>query len=63
MYKIESYYADPNLEKRDLFIDSINSYERYYFQKIDELLALVDYRWGLVLTDFVPIYETHIPQY
>lgn len=63
LYKIESYYADPNLEKRDLFIDSINSYERYYFQKIDELLALVDYRWGLVLTDFVPIYETHIPQY
>ena len=61
LYKIESYYADPNLEKRDLFIDSINSYERYYFQKIDELLALVDYRWGLVLTDFVPIYETHIP--
>ncbi len=63
MYKIESYYADPNLEKRDLFIDSINSYERYYFQNIDELLALVNYRWGLVLTDFVPIYETHIPQY
>ena len=63
LYKIESYYADPNLEKRDLFIDSINSYERYYFQNIDELLALVNYRWGLVLTDFVPIYETHIPQY
>ena len=61
LYKFETYYADPNQEDLYLFNKSIDCYEAYVFQNIDELFEYANHKWGLVLSDFVPIYETHIP--
>lgn len=61
LYKFETYYADPNQEDLYLFNKSIDCYEAYVFQNIDELFEYANHKWGLVLNDFVPIYETHIP--
>ena len=63
LYKFETYYADPNQDDIELFNESSDCYETYYFQNIDELLEFANHKWGLVLSDFVPSYETHIPSY
>jgi len=63
LYYIRTYYADPNQDDPELFNESTYCHERYYFQNIDELLEFANHKRGLVLSDFVPIYETHIPSY
>ncbi len=61
LYRLETYYADP--EKKDpwLFNESITSYSQYVFPDFDELLEFVNHKWGLALSDFIPIDETNIP--
>ena len=61
LYKFETYYADPNQDEIELFNESSDCYETYYFQNIDELLEFANHKWGLVLSDFVPSRETHFP--
>ncbi|PXZ03140.1 hypothetical protein DKK70_16460 [Gilliamella apicola] len=61
LYKFETYYADPNQDDIELFNESSDCYETYYFQNIDELLEFANHKWGLVLSDFVPSRETHFP--
>ena len=61
LYKFETYYADPNQDDIELFNESSDCYETYYFQNIDELLEFANHKWGLVLSDFVPSYKTHMP--
>ena len=61
LYKFETYYADPNQDEIELFNESSDCYETYYFQNIDELLEFANHKWGLVLSDFVPSYKTHMP--
>ena len=61
LYYIETYYADPNQDDIELFNESSDCYETYYFQNIDELLEFANHKWGLVLSDFVPSYKTHMP--
>ena len=63
LYKIATYYADPNQDDPELFNESTYCYETYYFQNIDELLEFANHKWGLVLSDFVQKHKTHIPSY
>ena len=63
LYKFETYYADPNQDDIELFNESSDCYETYYFQNIDELLEFANHKWGLVLSDFVQKHKTHIPSY
>ena len=63
LYKFETYYADPNQDEIELFNESSDCYETYYFQNIDELLEFANHKWGLVLSDFVQKHKTHIPSY
>ena len=63
LYKIATYYADPNQDDPELFNESTYCHERYYFQNIDELLEFANHKWGLVLSDFVQKHKTHIPSY
>ena len=60
LYYIKTYYADPNQDDPELFNESTYCHERYYFQNIDELLEFANHKWGLVLSDFVPSYKTHM---
>jgi hypothetical protein len=61
LYKLQTYLGDAALKDMWDFNDAISDYAQYGFSDFEDLMRFCRNRWGVTMSDFIPIAETNIP--
>ena len=62
LYKIQTYLGDNSIKDVWDFNEAISDYAQYGFSNFKDLMSFCEDKWGIAISDFVPIEETSIPQ-